>query len=191
MSQAFLFRFAVVALLALVIVQHATSQPSQVVGFTSHVEESAMLRRGDHALANEEMFSFLGFARVGSQFWRDNEPATLFGLRMFRTGIAGLIHIPIHTRRRGRLLDVTKPRGPNGQIRGPDNPNTNPFLAEDAFLTEIRIVTSHDTLILSGRYKDDERGRIIIPPTNTTLSFMDSLRLFERVYVYFTFTLDP
>lgn len=186
-----LSRLVFVALLALAIAQHATSQPSQVVGFTSRVEESTMLPRGDRALAFEEMFSFSGWSTmVDAQFWRDNKPAKLFGLSMFRTGIPGLIYVGIHTRRRGRLLDVTKPRNPNGQIRGPLNPNPHPFLAEQAFLTKVEIVGSHNTLVLAGRYRDNERGRIVIPPTDDTLSFMRTLHLFERVDVYFTFTRD-
>ena len=176
----------------LVIVQHAIPQTSHVVGFASRVEEATKIGRVDRTLANEEMFYFGGWSSmVDARFWRDNEPAKLFGLRVFRTGIPGLIHIDIHTRRQGRLLDVTKPPNPNGIRRGPLNPNPHPFMAGRAFLTEIKVVTSHDTLVLSGRYKDDERGKFVIPPTDATLSFMKTLRKYEDVHVYVTFTLEP
>ena len=179
-------------LLVVAVAQYATAQISQTVDFTSRVEEATMLPRGDRALAGEEMFTFVGWSSmVDARFWRDNEPAALFGLRIFRTGVPGLIHVGIHTRRRGRLLDVTKPRNPNGQIRGPLNPNPHPFLAEHAYLTEVKVVTSHDTLVLTGRHRDDERGKFVIPPTDATLSFMDTLRLFEEVRIHITFTLEP
>ena len=158
-------------------------EPVETVTFTDLVQEATMLKRGDPALVDAEMFILGQQTRVSGQFWDDDKPATFASVSLFRTKIPGLIRVSFLANRQGRLLDASKPRGPS-------NPNSNPFLAENAFLTELKIVGPLHTLTLTGRYKDDGKGRITIPPTDATLSFMDSLRLFDRLDVFLTFTLD-
>ena len=160
----------------------------ETVTFTDLVEEGMLFRRNKFSPIPEELdgaqiFSLGQSTRVSRQFWDDNKPATITSVLLVRSKIPGLIRIVLRGNRQGRLLDVSKPRGPN-------NPNSNPFLAGNAFLTELKIVGPLKTLTLTGRYKDNGQGRIIIPPTNATLSFMDSLGLFERADVFLTFRLD-
>ncbi len=158
-------------------------EPVETVTFTDLVQEAMMFKRGDPALRDAEMFTFGQQTQVSGQFWDDNKPTILTSVRLFRTKIPGLIRVSFLANRQGRLLDVSKPRGPY-------NPNSNPFLAENAFLTELKIVGPLHALTLTGRYKDDGKGRITIPPTDATLSFVDSLRLFDRVDVFLTFMID-
>lgn len=163
-------------------------EPVETVTFTDLVQEAKLFRRNKYSpippeLDEAQIFILGQPTRVSGQFWDDNKPATVSSVGLLRNKVPGLIRVVLLANRQGRLLDVSKPRGPN-------NPNSNPFLAENAFLTELKIVGPLKTLTLTGRYRDDGKGQIIIPPTEATLSFIDSLKLFDRVDAFLTFALD-
>ena len=161
-------------------------EPVETATFTgSPVSVTLLSRNNPPELAGARVFSLYEQTRVGRQFWKDNKPATLASVQLFRDTVPGLVRLSFLANRLGRLSEVNRPRtGPGSRT------NRNPFLVENAFLTELKIVGRLHTLTLTGRYKDNGRGRIIIPPTDATLSFIDSLGPAELVDVHVTFTLD-
>ena len=146
-------------------------EPIEIVAAATSAARGKVVKVPHRYLPEElhgaQIYSLTMGSRVARQFWDDDKHASIGSLRLFRNRRPGLIHVVLNRNRR-RPMDVSKPRGPN-------NPNSSPFLAENASLTELKIVGALKTLTLRGRYKDDRMGLIIIPPTEATLLFMDSL----------------